>query len=192
MLAGDEELDIRVSDDIMWMEMPLPVLEEEIEISVAEQICHAFEIELSELDWRVPPRIITAGLRDMHLCVKNRDILMRARQQETEVSAISRQLGVTGVHMSCLTTGGKVTAYCRNFAPSCGIPEECATGTANAGLTFYLYQKGYILPNQENCMLQGEHMGRPSKVYSQVLVCDRISVWIGGTAVRMADKRIEW
>lgn len=191
LLAGDEELDIRVSDDIMWMEMPLPVLEEEIETPVAEQICQAFEMQLSELDWLVPPRIITAGLRDIHLCVRDRNILMRVRQQEAKVAAISRQLGVTGVHMSCLSSDGNVTAYCSNFAPACGIPEECATGTANAGLIFYLYKKGVVLPGQENCILQGEHMGCPSKVYSQILIRDSISVWIGGAAVPVADRRIE-
>jgi len=191
LLAGNEELDIRVSDGIVLMEMPLPVLEEELELPAAERLCHAFEIELSDLDRRIPPRILTAGLRDIHLCVKNRDILMRARQQEDVISEISGQFGVTGVHMSCLSPDDSVTAYCSNFAPACGISEECATGTSNAGLTFYLYQKGFILPEQENLFLQGEHMGRLSKVYSRVLTRDGISVWIGGRAVCVADKRIE-
>lgn len=101
-----------------------------------------------------------------------------------EVAAVSRRLSVAGVHMSCPAPEKDVTACCSNFAPYYGIDEECATGTSNAGLTYYLYRKGMILLEEENCFLQGEHMGRPSKIYSRVQSADGdVSVRIGGKAV---------
>ena len=43
------------------------------------------------------------------------------------------------------------------------IPEECATGTSNGALTYYLYRHGMVQPEQENVFLQGEHMHRGAK-----------------------------
>ena len=45
--------------------------------------------------------------------------------------------------MFCL--GDKTcTAWCSNFAPLYDIPEECATGTSNGALTYYLYRYGLV------------------------------------------------
>ena len=88
--------------------------------------------------------------------------------------------------MSCLNLPKteQITAYCSNYAPLYDIPEECATGTSNGGLTYYLYQKGMIQVNQMNCFLQGEHMHRPSKVYTKVQMADgRPTIWVGGCGV---------
>ena len=111
---------------------------------------------------------------------------MQAVQHEEEISRISEELDVVGVHMSCLNLPKteQITAYCSNYAPLYDIPEECATGTSNGGLTYYLYQKGMIQVNQINCFLQGEHMHRPSKVYTKVQMADgRPTIWVGGCGV---------
>ena len=122
---------------------------------------------------------------------------MKAVQHEEEVRRISEELDVVGVHMSCLnlrnktehlnscdTEKNEITAYCSNYAPLYDIPEECATGTSNGGLTYYLYQMGRIKINQINCFLQGEHMDRPSKVYTKVrMENQKPTVWVGGCGV---------
>lgn len=185
LLTAEERLKVEVSEGVVWMEMAVPVLEETLDAETIREICGAYELEWADLSQEVPPRIVRAGIRDIHICVKNREVLLRAKQHPEEVCAISKRYDAAGIHMSCLGTGGDgVTAYCSNFAPYYGIEEECATGTSNAGLTFYLYQQGLLSPERENCFLQGEHMGRPSKVYSRVLITDHTpAVWIGGTAV---------
>lgn len=59
----------------------------------------------------------------------------------------------------------QVTAWCRNFAPLYGIDEEAATGTANGALTEYLYWQGILKDEDQSLYLQGESMGRPSKIH---------------------------
>ena len=195
MVTIETELEVEVSGDTVWSRMDTPVLEEAIDENMRERVCRAYGLKISDLSEQIPMRIVKAGLRDLHVCVKTREALLRAVQNTAEVFDISKELDVVGVHMSCPVLssekrihgekkGDAVTAYCSNYAPRCGIEEECATGTANAGLTFYLYGKGAVKEEQVNCFLQGEHMGRPSRVYSKVRRDkDEISVWIGGKAV---------
>ena len=74
--------------------------------------------------------------------------------------------------------------YCSNFAPLYDIPEECATGTSNGALTYYLYERGLVRPEEENLFLQGEHMSRPSRIYSRLTHKDgTVMVRVGGQAV---------
>ena len=84
-------------------------------------------------------------------------------------------------HMFCL---GEEIVYCSNFAPLYDIPEECATGTSNGALTYYLYERSLVEPERENLFLQGEHMERPSRILSRLTVQDGVvRVRIGGQAV---------
>ena len=84
--------------------------------------------------------------------------------------------------MFCL--GDDCTAYCSNYAPLYDIPEECATGTSNGALTYYLYRHGMVQPERENVFLQGEHMHRPSEIRSRLYASgDAVTVRVGGRAV---------
>ena len=93
------------------------------------------------------------------------------------LSAISQELKVVGTHAFALTDDG-YTAHVRNFGPLYGIPEESATGTANAALTHYLRRRGLIAAGDRCRFMQGEAMGRPSVIMT-VLKPDG-SIWVGG------------
>lgn len=184
LVTIEAELSVEVTDGIVWMEMDKPEMEQELEPAMVARICKAYEISLTDLNEDLKVRIVKSGLRDIHVCVKNRDVLLGAKQHEAEVTDISKELDVVGVHMSCLSDADQITAYCSNYAPLYDIPEECATGTSNGGLTFYLYKKGMIGPGEVNCFLQGEHMDRPSKVYTKVRQENGVdTVWVGGCGV---------
>ena len=128
------------------------------------------------------PAIVSTGLADIMMPVRDRDTLLRAVQNEPAVTALSKKYDVTGVHMFCLGDG--CTAYCSNYAPLYDIPEECATGTSNGALTYYLYRHGMVQPEQENVFLQGEHMHRPSEIRSRLYADgDTVTVRVGGRAV---------
>ena len=76
------------------------------------------------------------------------------------------------------------TAHVRNFAPLYDIPEESATGTANAALTYYLYHNG-IIPQESKCtFMQGEAMGRPSVVSTELR--SNGTVYVGGNSYILA------
>lgn len=175
------ELNIDVLGDKVWMDMAPPkslgVLPEE---SWAE-LYAAYGLTLADRPAELTPEIVSTGLADIMLPVRDHDTLLRAVQNEGAVTDISRRLEVTGVHMFCL---GEEAVYCSNFAPLYDIPEECATGTSNGALTYYLYERGLVQPGQENLFVQGEHMARPSRIYSKLLAEEgEIKVRVGGQAV---------
>ena len=124
--------------------------------------------------------LVNSGLSDILLPVRDRHTLMSAVQNEQTVSKLSRQMDAVGVHMFC-PGEGEIAARCSNFAPLWGIPEECATGTANAGLTAYLTDRGVLSPQGEHLIVQGEHMGRSSQIRTRRVSDDAVEV--GGTAV---------
>lgn len=124
--------------------------------------------------------LVNSGLTDILLPVRDREALMAAVQNEQAVSELSRRHDAVGVHMFC-PGEGEISARCSNFAPLWDIPEECATGTANAGLTAYLVSRGILAANREHLIVQGEHMNRRSEIRTRSVGDDAVEV--GGTAV---------
>ena len=74
--------------------------------------------------------------------------------------------------------------HVRNFGPLYGVPEESATGTANAALTHWLQRRGRVQLGEECRFVQGEAMGRPS-VVATTLRRDG-TIWVGGTCCIVA------
>lgn len=174
-------LEIEVSGETVWMDMAPPktlgVLPEES----WEELYGAYGLTLEDRPADLPPEIVSTGLADIMMPVRDHETLLRAVQNERTVTELSRRFDVTGVHMFCL---GEEAVYCSNFAPLYDIPEECATGTSNGALTYYLYERSLVEPERENLFLQGEHMERPSRILSHLTVQDgAVRVRIGGQAV---------
>ena len=174
-------LEIEVSGETVWMDMAPPktlgILPEES----WEELYGAYGLTLEDRPADLPPEIVSTGLADIMMPVRDHETLLRAVQDERTVTELSRRFDVTGVHMFCL---GEEAVYCSNFAPLYDIPEECATGTSNGALTYYLYERSLVEPERQNLFLQGEHMGRPSRILSRLTVQDgAVRVRIGGQAV---------
>lgn len=174
-------LEIEVSGETVWMDMAPPktlgILPEES----WEELYGAYGLTLEDRPADLPPEIVSTGLADIMMPIRDHETLLRSVQDERTVTELSRRFDVTGVHMFCL---GEEAVYCSNFAPLYDIPEECATGTSNGALTYYLYERSLVEPERENLFLQGEHMERPSRILSRLTVQDGVvRVRIGGQAV---------
>lgn len=177
------DLHIEVSGGTVWMDMAPPRLICKLGEGEWPALYAAYGLTADDRPEGLEPWIVSTGLADIMMPVRDHDTLMRAVQNEAAVTALSRRYDVTGVHMFC-PGGDACTAYCSNYAPLYDIPEECATGTSNGALTYYLYLRGDVKPGQENVFLQGEHMDRPSEIRS--ILCERngeVTVRIGGSAV---------
>jgi trans-2,3-dihydro-3-hydroxyanthranilate isomerase len=76
----------------------------------------------------------------------------------------------------------------RMFAPSDGVPEDPATGSAAGPLALHLARHGRIAFGDEIEISQGAELKRPSKLYARVEGApDRIErVEVGGSAVTVA------
>ena len=174
-------LEIEVSGETVWMDMAPPKTMGILPEESWEELYGAYGLTLEDRPADLPPEIVSTGLADIMMPVRDHETLLRAVQDERTVTELSRRFVVTGVHMFCL---GEEAVYCSNFAPLYDIPEECATGTSNGALTYYLYERSLVEPERENLFLQGEHMERPSRILSRLTVQDgAVRVRIGGQAV---------
>ena len=135
------------------------------------------------------PQIVSTGLPDILLPVRDKSLLDTLKPDFDKITEISRSLNVVGFHVFSLGNKPDITADCRNFAPLYAINEEAATGTSNGALTWYLYEKGIIEPGMTNTFLQGEAMGRPSKIMSKVT--EQGDILIGGNAVILFRGELE-
>lgn len=177
------DLNIEVSGDTVWMDMAPPQLLRGLTEGELPELYRAYGLTAADKPAGFMPKIVSTGLADIMMPVRDHDTLMRTVQNEAVVTALSRKYDVTGVHMFC-PGDATCTAWCSNYAPLYDIPEECATGTSNGALTYYLYLQGMVKPEQENIFLQGEHMSRPSEIRSRLYEQDgAVTIRIGGRAV---------
>ena len=177
------ELRIDVEGDTVWMDMAPPRLLRTLEENETAVLYEAYGLTRKDMPEGLTPEIISTGLADIMLPVWDHQTLMAAVQDERAVTELSRHYDCVGVHMFCLGDQS-CTAWCSNFAPLYDIPEECATGTSNGALTYYLYRRGLVEPGVENVFIQGEHMGRPSEIRSRLVTeGDQVLIRIGGRAV---------
>ena len=162
------ELNITVRGGTVWMDMAPPQLIGDIPAAERAALYAAYGLTEADCPEGYIPRMVSTGLADIMMPVRDHETLMRAVQNAPVVTELSRKYDVTGVHMFC--------------------PEECATGTSNGALTYYLYLRGDVKPEQENVFLQGEHMSRPSEIRSLLYEKDgAVTVRIGGSAVMSLD-----
>jgi len=92
-----------------------------------------------------------------------------------------------GVCANCFAgSGGRWKT--RMFAPSAGVPEDPATGSAAGPLAVHLSRHGRIAFGEEIEIRQGAEVGRPSVLYARADgSADRIErVEVGGSAVIVA------
>ena len=176
--AGDQT--VRMENGKVFLTIrPVRILRELTEEECAE-VLTAYGLGREHVWPGLKAALVNSGLTDILLPVRDREALMSAVQNEQVVSDLSRRNNAVGVHMFC-PGEGEVAARCSNFAPLWGIPEECATGTANAGLTAYLVNRNVLSAEGEHLIVQGEHMDRRSEIRTRSVGNDAVEV--GGTAV---------
>lgn len=125
-------------------------------------------------NYNIKPAIVSTGLKDILIPVKDRQTLNNLKPDFNMISKISKINDSVGYHVYTIDNE---QIYARNFAPLVGIDEECATGTANGALAALLYKenikKGYFE------VLQGEAMNKLSKI---CVLADENGVKVGGKA----------
>lgn len=183
-LAGD--LEIETGDRVM-MQMAAPRIVETI--TGTEDIYKALglnpsEVRIQNSKFDLPVQVAYAGLNDIMIPVPDVATLNALQPDMEAIAAITQAHDTCSFHVFAFADDG-YTAHVRDFAPRCGIPEESATGTANAALTHYLTVNGVIPPQGDYTFLQGEVMGRPSVVSTRIAPDG--TVCIGGTAAVVAE-----
>ena len=175
--AGD--LHIEVGEKVM-MQMAKPRI-----VASLDEIDGIYQaLGVNNYHPTMPVQIVYAGLSDLMIPLLDVDTLQSLRPDMQAVSEVTKQHEAVSFHVFAFGEDG-YTAHVRDFAPLYDIPEESATGTANASLTYYLQQCGKLGFEAECSFIQGEAMGRPSVVATRIQADG--SLFVGGTAAIVAE-----
>ena len=176
-LAGD--LRIEVGEKVM-MQMATPRIVTTVEDT--DEIYKALGV--TDYWPTLPVQIAYSGLPDIMIPIADVTTLNGLQPDMKAISAITQKHKAVSFHAFAFGNDGH-TAHVRDFAPLYDIPEESATGTANAALTHYLQQNGYLPRVGDFTFLQGEAMGRPSVVATSITT-DGV-LYVGGSAYVLAS-----
>lgn len=179
-------IDNTVDSVIMEQAIPKPLGN----VELLEPLLDSMSINKSQIgvgDKYIEPMIISTGLPDIILPIKNKEVLDNLKIDFCKMAEICDQLKVTGVHAFYLPTINSSEVYTRNFGPSVGINEESATGTANGALMYFL--NSTKLSNQRFITsFQGESLKRPSEIQCYINEDNgRIRIKVGGKAKIVID-----
>lgn len=176
-LAGD--LNIETGERVM-MQMAQPRIVETVHDTKAIYQ----SLGVTDYQSMMPVQIVYSGLPDFMIPLTDLNTLQSLKPDMEAIKEITRRYNAVSFHVFALSNDG-YTAHVRDFAPLYDIPEESATGTANAALTHYLQQHAYLDTDAECSFLQGEAMGRPSVVATSLRHDGNI--YVGGTATIVAE-----
>lgn len=161
---------------LVFMEQNAATFYNEVPVSVIAPLVRIGESNFHD---SLRPQIVSTGIRDLLIPVKEKAVLGQLVPDLQRIAAFSSQHNISGLHFFGLLKDNESVASARNFAPADGIDEEAATGTSNGALLCYLKMKG-LLPDKKIYRIeQGESMGRLSYIYGKFV--DTI-VCVGGAA----------
>lgn len=165
------------------------------EIIDKNEIADSLNITTAEMLEELPVQIVSTGLRDILVPVKNMAIINSINPDFKKVAEHCRKYNTIGYHLFTLESLYSSMAHCRNLAPLYGIPEESATGTSNGALSCYLFKYGLIDADHASHLVieQGYSMNKPSEIIvSLTAVANEIAqVKVGGTALNLAEIEVE-
>ncbi len=177
-------LKIQVFENSIYMQQNLPRYDELID---EEEIYPCFENELQGQIMDLPIQMVSTGLKDILLPVKDLDTLLSLKPNVDRIHKISDKYNAVGIHAFCIQALDQGDVHTRNFAPRYGIDEESATGTSNGALACYLNKYLNQKFEDEFVIEQGYCMNRPSKILAKLISeGDEIKeVYIGGSAISL-------
>ena len=162
----------------------------------AEAIAAALGLTRDEVGFgRHVPRLHQGGPRCLHVPVASRSALERARPLEPYWSALVAPLGTDMAYLYTPGGDGAQTAYrARMFAPTSGIVEDPATGSATALFAAQLLVAEALGDGTHRWTLeQGYEMGRPSDLWleADVAAAKLVAVRVAGQAVQIMSGVLE-
>ncbi|MET0620978.1 MAG: PhzF family phenazine biosynthesis protein [Thermoanaerobaculia bacterium] len=163
----------------------------------ADEVAAALSLRPEDLETRVhPPRTASVGLPFVMAQLVDRGALERARSNVGALEALASRGATPDIHLYVRTPAAPdgFDVRARMFAPLDGVPEDPATGSANAALSAMLAS---LDPKPDGELryriAQGVEMGRPSVLDARVekrggaVTVARI----GGTSVLVGEGWIE-
>lgn len=184
-------LEIEVSKDTIFMEQSKPKFLKIIEKKT--EIANSLNLNKEDLINKLPIQIVSTGLKDILVGVKNNSVLNSIIPDFKLINKISKEYNVVGYHVYSLESSNGEMANCRNFAPLYGINEESATGTSSGALASFLYKYNRIKKTDMKNIkfLQGKVMKNESGIYVNLKEKKgELRVFVGGKAKMVSNYKI--
>jgi PhzF family phenazine biosynthesis protein len=191
-LVGILEVVIEVNGEV-YLSQTLPKFGEIVD---RQQIADSLRIPLHDLHAELPVQIVSTGLHDILIAVKDVNVLAKIDPDFQRITEISKAHHVIGYHVFTIAPDAEdVLAECRNFAPLYDIDEESATGTSNGAMLCYLYQYNQLTdPHHHTYTIrQGYTMNRPSEIRARLTLGSSneiTQIQVGGSAVHIENIQI--
>jgi PhzF family phenazine biosynthesis protein len=153
----------------------------EAEDALIDATLAALRWSCGELDPALPPRIAFAGARHLVLAARTRE---RLRELDYDFAALKALMLVHDLTTVDLVWRESATRFhARNPFPVGGIVEDPATGAAAAAFGAYLRALSLVALPAEVEILQGDDMGRPSRLRIGIDADPGSGIRVGGEAV---------
>jgi trans-2,3-dihydro-3-hydroxyanthranilate isomerase len=161
--------------------------------SRVEMVARALGLESKQiLITGLPCEVVSTGLPFLIVPVGSLRSISQITPRSHRLKELGDEIGVSDVYAFTFETERRVsTVHARMFAPSYGIPEDAATGSAAGCLGAYLVRNRAVLPSRLTRITieQGIEIGRPSSIEVEVESDgERINtVRVGGGAVIVGE-----
>lgn len=187
--AGKVPVDFDDRSGLAWLRSIPPVFGAGHRAAAAARL---LGLEAREVDSRFPAREVSTGIPFLFIPLVSLEAVRKAR---FDGAAFDRYFGKkTGPPLFLFTRetySRENQINCRMFAPHFGIPEDPATGSANACLGAYVIEHGYLDGDPvEFRVEQGFEIGRNSLLHVRAGSAEDAGIRVGGKVVDIADGRL--
>ena len=179
------------------MEQGKPKIVAKLTEQQVQTVAEALRVERGMISKDSSPQIISTGLSQLFIQLCELDSLTKLAPDPATIRSIESKFNLTGIGVFTLETStSDASAHLRFFAPSIGINEDAAAGSAAGGLGAYLAIFN-LLPKtklRDFSIEQGFEIGRRSRLYVQVegdaSIPDNIRV--GGYSITVSSGEIHF
>jgi PhzF family phenazine biosynthesis protein len=147
-----------------------------------DELLAALRWSRDQLDPALPPRVAYAGVWHPVVAASTREQLAALRYDFDRLGALMAAREWTTIQL--VWRESEHLFHARNPFPPGGKVEDPATGAAAAALGAYLRELGIVAPPASVTVLQGEDMGRPSRL-EVTIPPGRGGIDVTGTAVEI-------
>ena len=171
--------------EILWMRQLPPTFGATLDPAA---VASTLELERADLDDNYPVQEVSTGLPTLIVPLKNLDALQRCRVRHDRYLELVENIEARSILVFCPEPHESADLSARMFAPSLGVTEDPATGSANGCLAGYLVEHRYFRTDSIDVRVeQGYEIDRPSLLYLQAARDgDEIRVDVGGRVQMVA------
>jgi trans-2,3-dihydro-3-hydroxyanthranilate isomerase len=171
--------------EILWMRQLPPTFGATLDPAA---VASTLELERADLDDNYPVQEVSTGLPTLIVPLQNLGALQRCRLRHDRYLELVENIEAKSILVFCPEPHESADLSARMFAPSLGVTEDPATGSANGCLAGYLVEHRYFRTDSIDVRVeQGYEIDRPSLLYLQAARDgDEIRVDVGGRVQMVA------